>query len=177
MKKRNAKTLFLVQGALIAALYVALNYAQELILPSSTSGVVQVRLSEVLTVFAVFIPSAIPGLAVGCMLSNLITVGVMPLDTLLGTGATLLAAVCAYLLRNIKLVKVPLLSMFMPVIFNAIIIGLELEIFYIEGGFEFVGFLTQAGFVALGELIACVILGVPFYFMIQKTPLRNKIAN
>ncbi len=174
MQKRNAKTLFWVQGALIAALYVALNFAQELIIPTSTTGIVQVRLSEVLNVLALFMPAAIPGLTVGCLLSNLITVGVMPLDMILGASATLMAAVCIYALKNIKLFKIPLLSMLMPVIFNGLIIGLELEIFYIQGSFEFVGFLTQAGLVALGELISCVVLGIPFYLMLRKTPLGGK---
>lgn len=175
MKKSTTATLYWVQGALIAALYVVLNYAQELILPMSTSGTVQIRLAEMLSVFAVFTPSAIPGLAVGCLLSNLITVGVLPLDMILGTGATLLAAVCAYLLRNVKLFKVPVLSLLMPVVFNAVIIGLELEIFYVQGGFEFMGFLTQAGFVALGELVACVVLGIPFYFVLGRIPIIRKL--
>ncbi len=171
MQKRNEKTLFLVEAALIAALYVALNYAQELLIPSSTSGMVQIRLSEVLTVLAVFMPSAIPGLGIGCLLSNLITVGVMPLDTLLGTGATLLAGIFAYALRNIKAFKVPFLSMLMPVILNGVIIGLELELFYIEGDFELVGFFGEFGLVAAGEFVACVVLGIPFYLMLKRTPL------
>ena len=56
----------------------------------------------------------------------------------------------------------------MPVIFNAVIIGWEIEFFYIEGEFTLTGFLIQAGFVGLGELIACLGLGIPLYFMLKK---------
>ncbi len=172
MKTKSANTtLYMVQAAIITALYVTVNYAQELIVPASTIGPVQLRLSELLCTLALFTPAAIPGLTVGCLLSNIISTGVLPLDMVLGTLATLLAAVCAYYLRNVKLWSIPIPALFMPVIFNGIIIGLELEIFFIEGAFTFTGFLIQAGLVALGELIVCVVLGIPFYFLLKKLPL------
>ena len=40
---------------------------------------IQVRFSEALTILPFFTPAAIPGLFVGCILSNLLT-GCMPLD-------------------------------------------------------------------------------------------------
>ncbi len=159
----NKKILYLCQGAIIAALYIVLNYTQELLLPSSTSMMIQVRLAESLCILCLFTPSAIWGLTVGCFASNLMTVGVLPLDIILGTTATFLAAFCAYRLRDIRLFSLPVLSSFMPVIFNAVIIGLELEIFLIDGPFHIGSFLINAGAVALGEFIACVIIGLPFY--------------
>ncbi len=165
----------MVQAAIIAALYVTVNYAQEMLFPTSTSGPVQFRLSELLCTLAVFIPSAVPGLTVGCLLSNIISVGVLPLDMVLGTSATLFAALCAYSLRSLKVFSVPLLSLLMPVIFNAVIIGLEIEFFYIEGAFTTDGFLLQAGLVALGEFIVCIVLGIPFYLLLRKLPFaKNK---
>jgi len=175
-RKSYDATLVLVQGAIIAALYVAVNYAQELFLPSTTTGPVQFRISEILCTLVLFIPAAIPGLTVGCLLSNFVAMGVLPLDTILGTTATLLAAICAYKLRKIKVFKVPVLSLLMPVIFNAVIIGLELEIFYVEGAFTFTGFMLQAGLVALGEFVVCVLGGIPFYFLLLRTPVA-KIKN
>lgn len=172
MKVRNKKaTLYTVQAAIIAALYMAVNYAQEMILPTSATGAVQVRISEVLCTLALFLPAAIPGLTIGCLLSNIIAVGVLPLDMILGTSATFLAALCAYALRNVRIGNLPLLSLLMPVIFNGVIIGLEIEWFFIEGPFTFAGFLLQGGLVALGELISCVVLGIPFYYLLRKTPL------
>lgn len=170
VKKKNA-VLYMVQAAVIAALYVVMNYAQEMIIPMSTSGPVQVRLSELLCVLAAFIPAAIPGLTVGCLLSNIVSVGVLPLDMVIGTAATLLAALCAYALRNVKIAKIPVLSLIMPVLFNGVFIGLEIEIFYIEGGFTFSGFALQGGLVALGEFIACVVIGIPFYLVLRKLPI------
>lgn len=175
MKKTNkSATIQLVQAAIIAALYVAVNYSQEMILPASSIGPVQFRVSELLCTLAVLTPAAIPGLTVGCLLSNIVAVGLLPLDMILGTLATLLAAVCAYSLKSVKLFSIPLLSMFMPVVFNGVIIGLEIEIFFIEGAFTFTGFLLQAGLVALGEFVVCIVLGIPFYLMLRKLPVfRN----
>lgn len=170
-KTKKSATLYMVQAAIIAALYVAVNYAQEMILPTSSIGPVQFRVSELLCTLAVFTPAAIPGLTVGCLLSNIVSVGVLPLDMVLGTLATLLAALCAYALRKLKIFSVPVLSLLMPVIFNAVIIGLELEIFYIEGAFTFTSFILQAGFVALGEFGVCIVLGIPFYLVMRKLPM------
>ena len=174
MQKSKTRTLFLVQAALIAALYIVLCYAQELILPSSATGAVQVRIAEALSVLVCFTPAAVAGLSVGCFVTNLLTVGVIPTDLVLGTLATLLACLTGYALRNVKLFNIPMLTLFMPVIFNAVIIGLQIEIFYIEGDFTFWGFLIQAGLVALGELIACVGLGIPLYLVLNKLDVFNK---
>ena len=175
MKNKKKSTLFMVQGAIIAALYIVLCYAQELILPSSATGAIQVRIAEALSVLVCFTPAAIPGLAVGCFVTNLLTVGVIPTDLILGTLATFLACLTGYALRNIKLLKIPVLTLLMPVVFNAIIIGLEIEIFYIDGPFTFTGFMIQAGFVGLGELIACFGIGIPLYLMLDKLNIFNKI--
>ncbi len=172
-KNKTAATLYMVQAAIIAALYVTVNYTQELILPTSSMGPVQFRVSELLCTLAVFLPPAIPGLTIGCLLSNIIAVGVLPLDMVLGTSATFLAAVCAYKLKDIRLFSVPFFALMMPVIFNAVIIGLELEIFYIEGAFTFGGFMLQASLVALGEFVVCVVLGTPFYLLLRKLPLAK----
>ena len=63
----------------------------------------------------------------------------------------------------------------MPVVINGIIIGLELEIFLIEGPFHFSSFLLQGGLVALGELGVCIVLGLPFVKLIEKSRLFEKI--
>lgn len=175
MQNKKKRTIFLVEAAIIAALYIVLCYAQELILPSSATGAIQVRIAEALSVLVCFTPAAIPGLAVGCFVTNLLTVGVIPTDLILGTLATFLACLTGYALKNVKLFKIPLLTLLMPVIFNAIIIGLEIEIFYIEGAFTFTGFLIQAGLVGLGELIACVGLGIPLYLVLNKLNIFEKI--
>lgn len=174
MQKRKKRTVFMVEASVIAALYIVLCYAQELILPSSATGAIQVRIAEALSVLVCFTPAAIPGLTVGCLVTNLLTVGVIPTDLILGTLATFLACVTGYTLRSVKLFKTPFLTLLMPVIFNAIIIGLEIEIFYVEGAFTFTGFLIQGALVGLGELIACIGLGIPLYLMLNKLNIFNK---
>ena len=165
----------LVEGAMIAALYVTLTYAQEFLIPGTTSMAVQFRLSEVLTLLCVFTPSGIWGLTVGTLISNITSVGALPVDMIFGTIATFLATALVYKLRDVRLFSLPLLSALMPVLINGVIIGLELEIFLIEGPFHFSSFLLQGGLVALGEFGVCVILGIPFVKLLEKIRLFEKI--
>ena len=165
----NKKTYGVVVGAIIAALYVALTYTQEALLPGTTSMAVQFRLSEALTMLCVFTPYAVPGLTVGCLLANIVSAGALPIDMLMGSAATFLAAMCMYKTRSLTFRGMPLVAALMPAIFNGVIIGAEIEIFFIDGPFNIVSFLTQAGFVALGELAVCFTAGL----LLVKT-VKNK---
>ena len=119
---RDKKVTFIVQAAVIAALYVVLTFvANALGLASHT---IQVRFSEALCILPVFTPAAIPGLWIGCLLANLLT-GAVIYDVIFGSIATLLAAVCTYLLRNHKIA-----CTFPPVIFNMIIVPFVLVYAY-----------------------------------------------
>ena len=111
----HKKTLFLVQGAVIAALYAALTYAAGL--AGLAYGNVQFRFSEALTVLAAFTPAAIPGLTVGCLLGNLGS-PYGAADIICGTLATLLAALCSYGTRKIRIKGIPFVSLIFPVLFN-----------------------------------------------------------
>ena len=124
MKKMKKGTAYTVQAALIAAIYAALTYA---VAPLSF-GATQFRISEALTVLPVFTPAAIPGLAIGCIIAN-IGSPYGPIDILLGTVATVLAALATRLTRNIKIKNIPLLSFIFPTVFNGIIIGAEITMF------------------------------------------------
>ena len=172
MKKEKA--LHFAQSAIIAAMYVALTYAQEMIFPTSTSMAVQFRMSEALMMLCTFSPTAIYGLTLGCVISNLLNVSVLPLDIIVGSFATLLAAICMYKTRNITFKGLPLFSAFMPALFNGIIIGLEIEIFFIEGPFKFTSFLIQSGCVALGEILVLYTLALLLYTQVKKRGLDNR---
>ena len=173
---KNKKTRAIVRIAVIAAMYAALTYAQNFIAPGTTSAAVQFRVSEALNVLALFIPEAIPGLTLGCILANIYNIGSgLPLDMIFGSIATLGATLCIYLLRNVKVAKYPLLSMLMPAIWNGIIIGWEIETFFIDGAFHFGSFLIQAGFVAIGELGVMLVLGTLLYFTITKRGLDKRL--
>ncbi len=165
----HKKTTLLVQGAVIAALYAALTYMAGAM--NLAYGSVQFRFSEALTVLAAFTPAAIPGLAIGCFLGNLGSpYGIV--DILCGTLATLCAAVFSYLARNVRLKNLPLLSMFFPVLFNGVIVGAEVAAFLPEG-FTLYGYLINALWVAIGELVVCYAGGVPLSIAIEKTDLKK----
>jgi len=156
---RNKKVLFVAQAALIAAIYVVLTYFVSAF--NLASGAIQVRISEALTILPAFTPAAIPGLAIGCFLSNLLT-GCLPMDVVCGSLATLIGAVGSYLVRKHKwLVPLP------PVLANTIIVPYVLAYVYgAEGSIPF--FMVTVG---VGEVISCYVLGS--VLMNALLPYRN----
>ena len=152
----------LTQGAVLAALYVALTHLQNLLLPGSATWAIQFRASEALCVLALFTPAAIPGLTLGCLLFNISFAGALPLDFLVGSLASLLAAAGMYFLRNCKIKGYPLVAMLMPAVSNALLVGWELSV-YIGGGFW-----LNALYVAIGEAAVLLTLGTALYYTLNK---------
>lgn len=161
---RYKKTEFIITGALIAAAYAGLTYISNVF--GLAYGPIQLRVSEVLTILPVFSPAAIPGLTLGCFIANIGSFNAA--DMVFGTAATLLAALLTYIFRDIKFKKIPLLSMFMPVIVNAIVIGFEIALFFLPEGYSLWGFVISGLQVGLGELIVCYVFGIPFYLVVKK---------
>lgn len=175
VKKLNKKTLNLVQGALIAAIYAALFYAQNLILPGSATLAVQFRVAEVMCIFALWSPSAIWGLTLGCVISNIASIGQLPLDMIFGSVATLLSAILIWKFRNIRIKGMPILSLIMPALFNGILVGLEIEIFFVQGGFHFGDFLFQGLLVAVGEIVVVTVFGTALSVLMEKKGFVDKM--
>lgn len=171
---KNKHVIYLTQGAVIAALYVVINYTEAALFPGSTNMAVQFRVAEALCLLACLTPAAIPGLTVGCFIANFISVGIMPVDLIFGTLASLIAAVLMYLLRDVKLFTLPVLAALMPAVVNGIIVGLEIELFLVGEGFHLGSFLLTGGSVALGELVVCLVLGLPLYKLIERTGILTK---
>ena len=151
----NKKVLFIVHAAVIAALYVVLT------LLANTLGLanyaIQVRFSEALTILPFFTPAAIPGLCIGCLLSNILTGCALP-DIIFGTVATLLGALFTYMLRRHKwFAPLP------PIIANTVIVPFVLLYAY---GIQplWLSFLT----VGEGEIISCGILGMLLLSVLNK---------
>lgn len=159
------KTMFVVESAVIAALYAGLTYAASML--NLAYGSIQFRFSEALTILACLTPSAIPGLTIGCFLGN-ITSPYGLIDIVCGTLATFLAAILSYATRNVTVKKIPLLSPVFPVLTNAIIVGIEITLFMPEG-FKLQAFLINAMQIAIGQLVMCYGLGLPLYNVIRKT--------
>ncbi len=156
MKRRNHAE-FIVQGAAIAALYVVLTLISNIF--GLASGVVQVRISEALTVLPFFTPAAIPGLFVGCIISNLLA-GSAVWDVVFGSIATLIGAAGTYLLRK----KTKWLAPLPPIAANTLIVPFILAFAY--GAEESIPFLMLT--VGAGEIISCGVLGLILLKALEK---------
>ena len=165
----NRKSRYLAHAALIAALYAVLTHLQNLLLPGSATWAIQCRLSEALCILALFTPAAIPGMSIGCLLFNITFAAALPLDWLAGTLATLIAVSSMRILRRVRFKTYPLLSMLMPPLANAVLVGWELTV-YIGGAF-----LPNAFYVALGELIVMLTLGTLLLRVLEKRGLAARI--
>ena len=168
---KNKRLIYVTQAAIIAALYAVLTVGQNLLFPGTASMAVQFRVAEVLTVLAIYTPAAIPGLTVGWVIANIssVTAGLGFYDMIFGSIASLLAALAMYGLRNVRFKNIPFVALLMPALFNGIIVGFEIDFFFIGNlHFNFVDFLVQGGLVALGELGVLIILGIPFCILLDK---------
>ncbi len=164
MKNNKSKLVLLTQGGLVAALYTVAT----LVLAPLSFANIQFRASEALTVMPIFTVSSVPGLAVGCIISNAIGAATGAniagwLDVLLGSVATLLAAICTRMLRKIEFFGIPFLALLPPVIFNAFIVGGELAVVCK------LPFWICALEVGAGELGVMLILGIPLIIALKKT--------
>lgn len=151
---KSKKLVFICQAAIIAALYVVLTY----VFSAFASGVIQVRVSEALTILPAFTPAAIPGLVIGCLLSNTLT-GCVLLDIIFGSVATLIGALGSYALRrHTWLVPIP------PIVSNMIIVPFVLRFAY--GATDAFPFMIAT--VGAGEIISCYLLGMILYGALKK---------
>ena len=160
----------MVRIAMIAAIYTALSLA----LAPFTYGNIQVRIAEALTLLPLIYQPSIWGVTLGCFLTNLIgaIMGFNPtgiMDSVIGTTATLLAALCTYKFRDRKVGNVPVLSILMPVIFNFFFIGAELGYLLFPDNM-ITGSLICGAEVAVGELISVI-----FGWFIIKLLSRTKL--
>ncbi len=168
MNMRNKNVTHLTQAALIAALYVVLTFVANAFGLANYS--VQVRFSEALTILPYFTPAAIPGLFIGCLLSNILTGCALP-DIIFGSLATLLGALGTYALRKWKWC-----APICPIIANTLIVPLILIYGYgllVEGMSTLQCFGFYCLTVGAGEVISCGILGMILLFVLEK--YRNKI--
>lgn len=152
---KNKNVLFLTQAAMIAALYTVLTIFINAF--NLASGAIQVRISEALTVLPYFTPAAIPGLFVGCLISNTVT-GSLPWDIVFGSLATLIGAAGTYLLRRWKwTAPIP------PIVANTLIIPLILSFVYKIP--DTIPYLMMT--VGIGEILSCGVLGMALLLALQ----------
>ena len=152
---RNKNAAFLTQAAMIAAIYVVLTY----VFAPISFGEIQVRIAEALTILPLFTPAAVPGLFIGCLVGNIIGGALLP-DIVFGSIATLIGAICTYLLRNQK----PVFGTIPPMVSNTIIVPFVLK--YAYGVALPNPFLMVT--VGVGEIISCGILGMFVYYALNR---------
>ena len=154
----NKKINFICQAAVIAALYVVLTLLANAL--GLANYAIQVRFSEALTILPFFTPAAIPGLTIGCLLSNILT-GCAPLDILFGTLATLIGALGTYALRRFEwLAPLP------PILANTIIVPWVLRFAYDIP--DAIPYLMAT--VGAGELISCGLIGMLLLRSLKQIP-------
>lgn len=149
-------------AALIAALYVALSMLSSVF--GLTFGPIQCRFSEALTVLPFLLPEAVPGLFVGCLLTNLMsTVG--PLDLIVGSAATLLAALWTTRMPHRWLAPLP------SILCNAVLVGAMIAWYEVGFGPGFPALYAWNAFtVGLGEAIACYVPGLLLLNVLPRIP-------
>ena len=164
MSKSRTSIHRLALAGVIAGVYAALT----LFLPIPQYSGVQLRVAEAMTVLPFLFPEAIPGLAVGCFLANLLGSPIM-LDWIFGTAATLLAALWTARMKNRWLAPLP------PVICNAVIVGAEIAWFVVQdGGAFWPAYALNAFTVGLGEAVACYGLGLLLLHWLERTPVLGR---
>lgn len=159
----------LVRCGLVAALYVVLCMA----LQPLSFGAVQIRFAEALVLLPVFGAEYIAAAVLGCFLSNLLG-SVLP-DVIFGTLATLLACLATYKLRNFRVRGLALPAAVPPVLFNALIVGPEIAIFFSDTPATLPMMVWNGVTVALGEVVACGVLGVALVKLIESNPALRKL--
>ena len=150
----NKKTRFITQSAIIGTLYVVLTYVSSSL--GLASGMIQIRISEALTILPAFSSSGVWGLFIGCLCANLLTGAPLP-DIIFGSLATLLGA-----LGTRAFGKNAFWAAFFPILSNTVIIPLVLKFAYgLKDGYFLLAF-----FIFLGEAASCGLLGAMLYKVI-----------
>lgn len=162
MKRNTQKRVkYITLSATIAALYVVLTLISAAF--GLSSGVIQLRISEALCVLVAFTPAAIPGLTIGCLISNLVASANI-LDIVFGTLATFLGALGGYYLRKKKwLITLPTL------LSNVIIVPLVIVYGF---GVKDMALPLVALTVGIGEFISACVLGTGLLLILEKYKFR-----
>ena len=157
LKSNRGRIRFVCQAGIVAALYTVLTCLVGAF--GLANGAIQFRVSEALCVLPVFMPAAVPGLTVGCLLSNILT-GCLWQDILFGPVATLLGALGTWLLRRLS----PWLAPLPTVAANTLIVPFILAYAYhAEGGLPYL-MLT----VGIGEILSAYVLGMVLLFALRR---------
>ena len=158
--KSNSK--FLAEVAIIAAIYAILT----VMLSWISYGQVQFRIAEALLILVLFKKSGPAGLVLGCLIANIFSPIGWP-DIIFGTLGSALAVYGIYLLKD----RIIFISLLPGVIANALLVGLELKLFFN------LPFFVSALYVGAGQAVVIYALGVPLYYGLKKIGFKNDYEN
>ena len=148
-----------------------------LVLAPFSYGAVQVRIAEALCLLPVFGAEYIVGVTLGCFLADLF--GSTILDVVFGTLATLLACLVTYKLRNVRIKGLAIPASLPPVLFNAVIVGVEITLFFTDyramSAPVWLLCLGNGISVGVGELISCTVLGVALVKLIESNAALKRV--
>jgi len=169
IRSKFLTTRALAQAGIIAALYVALVLSNAMF----SYGMIQIRIAEALTILPLFMPAAIPGVFIGCLIANIFSPFPNIIDIVFGSLTSLLASIMTYQIgRDLAKTKVKELPKFLlaaipPVLANAIIVGTYVGILWYPAIPVYLVMLS----VGAGQVVACYLLGGFLYFGLRKTKL------
>jgi len=166
MSNSRFTTRQLAAAGTIAALYAVLSYFSSIF--GVAYGPIQCRFSEALCVLPFLIPSATPGLFLGCLAANLLS-PYGALDIIFGSLATLMAALWTQRCRRKWMAPLP------PVVCNAVIVGAVITIQQVPGELFWGTFAYNALTIGIGEAISCCILGGLLLHWLEKSRLLQNL--
>ncbi len=174
LNKLNTPLQRLIMISMVATIYTVIS----LLGATYSFSNIQIRFAEILCLLPIFFPWSIWGVTLGCFITNLLgaVLGFNPIgliDMIFGTLATFIAAYLTYRFRNVRIKDLPIVSVLMPVIINAIIIGLELTFVFGNGNMKL--FWIFALEVGIGQFIACVVFGLPIVYRLGKYNMFKQI--
>ena len=165
MKNSKKMALYTSRGAIVAALYVVLTTLASL--AGISSGVIQFRISEALCILPIFLPEAIPGLFIGCIISNLLVPGVVIWDIIFGSLATLIGAMGARAMMNLP-EKYKWCATLPTILANMVIVPCVLiYAYHLDEGIDhaYIFFMLTVG---IGEIVCAGIGGSALYYVLNK---------
>lgn len=153
---------YLTKASLIAAIYIVLVLVQILPFPLATLtfGPVQLRLAEGLVLLPFVEAAAVPGVFVGCLLSNLLLAsysGFGLIDILGGSLVTLAAAVLTSKMKNRITAMIP------PILLNGLIVSVWVSYF------TKIPYLYTAMGITIGEFISVALFGSLILYVYEKS--------
>ncbi len=149
---------FWIRAAIISAVYVVVTA----VFAPISFGPMQVRVAESLALLPFLWAEAVPGLFIGVLLANALW-GLGVIDIVLGSLATLLAALLTRRMPSLWLAAVP------PVIVNGLVVGAYLTLWFP------VPLAWSVAYVSLGQIVACFGLGIPLVILMRRLEQRGDI--